>query len=552
MSTDYQFKNNQKLRGNVASYKIIKPMEGGGHGETYKAKVFDIISHQKNIKKNQEVVIKIPRLKEDLSFDDKMDRLLKITRTLMIEVSLLKPLNGLHCVASVLDNGTYQHKLTPKQEASIPALFIVQELISGEQLGTFMTLKFGSSQKFTGIPNADDFLTWSKKLTYCLLNIHQRQIVHGDIWPNNIMVNSKEEAVLIDFGQAIFRELSCGPTGREGASHPFVAPEGSGSVGADIYSLGGVLFYLAAGKNPPIELKQIKDIDELKAMITSDVKHNNSKLYEDNCGVIDVITRCLRYSQHDRIPHAEGLLQDIETFSIITPSDTKIKAIPTLLKKLDNDNPLFAWMARLRLRLLSSGIEDMSHGVYDLIGDHETLVNGLTQYVSFLQTGDQYLTVSLPRFWNTKNIGINGRFLTMNKLAALHGATIRRIFLITPEDKLNPEVSKIINSHCTIMEELAEKKINTINPELTAGGYYTGVKEIDKNLRDKMYKERGHFGLLVKKKKEILIFPIYREDDTLVAIQFRARADFGQSLRVNFDELLRKSTPIQEYSIDMS
>jgi hypothetical protein len=89
---------------------------------------------------------------------------------------------------------------------------------------------------------------------------------------------------------------------------------------------------------------------------------------------------------------------------------------------------------------------------------------------------------------------------------------------------------------------------NTLDPGLKAGGYFTGIKEVDKSEREKMYRERKHFGLLVKNGEEIWIFPVYREDETVVAIQFRTEFDYGRSLREDFDTLLLESKPIQECS----
>lgn len=58
--------------------------------------------------------------------------------------------------------------------------------------------------------------------------------------------------------------------------------------------------------------------------------------------------------------------------------------------------------------------QDMLNRMLDVNGDHESIVGALTQYLSVLEKGDQYLTVKVPQFWRSGNLGINGRYLTTN------------------------------------------------------------------------------------------------------------------------------------------
>lgn len=205
-------------------------------------------------------------------------------------------------------------------------------------------------------------------------------------------------------------------------------------------------------------------------------------------------------------------------------------------------------MAGLRVRVLQRVLEDMSNGVYDLIGDHEDLVNGLTQYLSSLKKGDKYLTLSLPSFWHTSNLGINGRFLAMNKIAAQRGVVIRRVFLITPEDEASdPDLPKIVKSHLRVIEEISAMGIPTNDPSIEGKGYFTGFQIIDEVERKKLVKEGKHFGLLVKDGHEILIAPVYRDDGVIVTIQFRAQIDLVSGLVKYFKGLLEESTPLSGY-----
>lgn len=537
------------LRGQYASYKIIEEIGNGGHGETFKANVVDVVDgFSKKEFISQVVIVKIPKIQLGQAIHLRFERLALIFKTFMIEYASMQRLAGLKCAAQGIDFGTYQYVLDKEKNISPPVVFIVQEFVEGLRLDEFVKKEFSSDDNFAGIQNHIEYFELIKKLADGLLQIHQAQIVHGDIWPNNIMINNEKNPVFIDFGQALFRELSGGPFGRPGDSHPYVAPEGSGTVGADIYSLGGVMFYLATGNTPLPLYKNIKDIDVLKDKITEQIKEKNNKLYTTNSGVVDVITRCLRHSQHDRIPHALTLIQDVEIFSTTDPLAGNLKGLCEEVEKLNSgNNQLFSWMANFKINLLLRVIQDMAHGIYDLIGNHQDIVSGLTQYLASLKQGDQYLTVSLPSFWHSANIGVNGRFLTMNRLIAQRGATVRRVLILTTEDEQEDEVKRIIKSHCRVMEELDATGINSTKPELSEGGYFTGVKIVTQNEREELYKGRKHFGLVIKDGQKILIFPIYREDGGMAAIQFRSTSDLTDGLQNYFNELLSDSTSIQSY-----
>ena len=553
INKDPQLKSGIELDGEIASYEIIGSIGRGAFGETYRAKITKIGNKSELgcLKCDQEVVIKIPTLDPDRPLHERVERLAAVLKMFIYEYTGLTRLRGLQCVAQVLDSGLYPFQLDTKRNLSTPTPFIVQELIEGQRLDDYMESNFPSKQNhsFIGIPKGEIFFEWARNLTRHVIEIHQRQVVHGDIWPENIMVDPSGAPIFIDFGQALFRDLVVAHLGMTKGTHTYVAPEGSGTVSADVYSLGGVLFYLATGQDPP---RNIKDIEELKNKISSDIKKINPPLYDENCGVADIIARCLRFNQHERTPHAEGVLRDIETFSRgVEAFSIDIENLNQHLNRLrGGNNSLFSFMVNLQIRGLQRVVEDMTHGVYDLIGDHEDIVSGLTQYLSFLSEGDQYLTVSIPSFWYSRNLGINGRFLAMNKIVAQRGATIRRIFLITSEERANEEVKKIISSHIRVIKEISDLGVQTDDWDFKLGGYFSSFKIIEKVKREEILLKGKHFGLLVKDGQEVLVAPIYRDDETIVAIQFRAASDLVVSLRRSFDDLLKESTPLPQYVIN--
>jgi serine/threonine protein kinase len=88
---------------------------------------------------------------------------------------------------------------------------------------------------------------------------HRRQIVHRDIKPQNILVNTQNVVKLTDFGMARADEASGGGTITEDGTFMgtpyYVAPEQannahSADIRADLYSLACVFFELLTGKVP--------------------------------------------------------------------------------------------------------------------------------------------------------------------------------------------------------------------------------------------------------------------------------------------------------------
>jgi serine/threonine-protein kinase len=117
---------------------------------------------------------------------------------------------------------------------------LVMDYIEGKNLDEF--------NGYTVLDYAKIFLQVSKALRY----IHARNIVHGDIKPNNIIVSSTGKATLVDFG------FSC-KTGTRISSikgtRDYIAPEqvdgGVLDERTDIYNLGAAMYKLLAGRPLP-------------------------------------------------------------------------------------------------------------------------------------------------------------------------------------------------------------------------------------------------------------------------------------------------------------
>lgn len=156
----------------------------------------------------------------------------------LLERKILASLNHPH-IASLVDGGLLENH-TP---------FLVMEFIDGSDLLSYcQTHLLGLTERihlFLQVCDAVDYA-------------HRQFIIHRDIKPQNILVNSQGQAKLLDFGIAklLGQEAELGLTGTQQRvfTPDYASPEQVRgeplSVATDIYSLGVVLYELLTQRKP--------------------------------------------------------------------------------------------------------------------------------------------------------------------------------------------------------------------------------------------------------------------------------------------------------------
>lgn len=199
-------------------YRISKTIGGGGMANVYLAR--DIIL-------NRDVAIKVLRL----DYADDEEFIARFDREAQSATSLAHP-----NIINIYDVG---------EEDQI--LYMVMEYVDGMTLKEYI-------QRYGPI-DVHEALDIMKQITAAIAHAHANDIVHRDIKPQNILIDTYGQAKVTDFGIAVaLSATSLTQTNSILGSVHYLSPEqargGMATKKSDVYSLGIVLFELLTGRLP--------------------------------------------------------------------------------------------------------------------------------------------------------------------------------------------------------------------------------------------------------------------------------------------------------------
>ncbi|WP_437803833.1 sensor histidine kinase [Sorangium sp. So ce693] len=189
----------------------------------------------------------------------------------------------------------------------LPAL--VMEDFGGESLDHFMDAPM----------NIERFLDLAVRIVAGVAELHQRDIIHKDLKPQNILVNAATGQVkLADFGLAsrLSREQPpAGPPGLIEGSLPYLAPEQTGRMNraidsrTDLYALGVTFYEMLTGRLP----FEARDPLEWVHCHIARVPPPPSALVPELPEVVSaLVLKLLAKMAEDRYQTARGLKHDLE------------------------------------------------------------------------------------------------------------------------------------------------------------------------------------------------------------------------------------------------
>jgi serine/threonine protein kinase len=450
------------LRGAADEYTLLDFLDkGGAMGDSYTAL---------SKRTNEKVFIKTPHVPLNEAWDQFLlkDRLARVFGSLFSEYANFSRLNELNCVARIKDAGFVPY-MSPLLSYSVLLPFLVEEYVDGKDLRNHF------SDNFNGLSNAKEWFDYAQAIVEVLDRVHQCQVVHGDIHPGNLMVRSGTHGnvdgtsgiVLIDFGQAFLADCSLGAPGarRRNQLNYYNAPESRAGQQwdhtADIYSLGGVLFYLATGANPTMPEGGV----DRAGIIAEQIERKNPALIREAPSIPHIIAKATADKRSRRFGSVGDFKRDLRIFrpgiraDLVTdrPKDLKT-TLRNLEKVAEIANPFLRMMAidaiveaQKKLQLL---IQPRPR--FEIHGDRETLISGLLPYLGVLGKGDAYWATTALIFWQRQNLGYNGRFMAMNEKMVRDGASIKRVFLLTEKERGEELWVHIVKAHERIFRHLLD------------------------------------------------------------------------------------------------
>lgn len=205
--------------------------------------------------------------------------------------------------------------------------FITMEYVSGQDLKRMIRM---SKELSVGTSVAI-----ARQICEGLAESHRLGVVHRDLKPQNIMIDSDGNVKIMDFG--IARSLfvkGVTMTGVLVGTPDYMSPEQAEAsdvdLRTDIYALGVILYEMVTGQVPfrgetPLSIA-IKHREE----IPRDPCELNVQVSEDLCSVI---LRCLEKKKENRYSSAESLLQDLSRIEQGIPTIERV--IPKSKRKTD-------------------------------------------------------------------------------------------------------------------------------------------------------------------------------------------------------------------------
>jgi eukaryotic-like serine/threonine-protein kinase len=207
---------------------------------------------------------------------------------------------------------------------------IVQIFEVGEHNGRpFFSMEFmdgGSlADRTRGRPQVPaEAAQWVELLARAVHAAHERDLVHLDLKPGNVLFGADGALKITDFGLArrldgAGRTASGDVTGTPSYMPPEQAVAQSRDVGptADVYSLGGILYDLLTGRPP---FKAATAADTLEQVLTEDPLSLRWLQPKVPCDLETICLRCLHKKPTDRYATAAELADDLARFLAGEPS----------------------------------------------------------------------------------------------------------------------------------------------------------------------------------------------------------------------------------------
>lgn len=333
----------------IGRYRVSEMVGKGGFGAVFRALDESL---------DRDVAIKVPRRRAKVIAD---------YSPWMAEAKVVAMLDHPHIVP-VYDVGSSEE---------FP-FFVVSKFIPGEDLRSRM-------QRVK--PSVPESVEWVIRIADALHHAHTRGLVHRDVKPSNVLIDSDEHAWLTDFGLAL-RDADIGreTQGRLIGTVSYMSPEQARGEGhlvdgrADVFALGIILYELLSGSRP---FRGSSSEQLLRNIVRADprpLRQWNAKLPTE---LDRICMKSLAQRRTDRYSSAHDMAADLRSFvedkngaadrQNSLAGDRDVPIIPKGLRSFDeHDREFFLKLVpgprdrsgvpetlrQLRMRIEPRGLED--------------------------------------------------------------------------------------------------------------------------------------------------------------------------------------------------
>jgi serine/threonine protein kinase len=321
-------------------YEVLEQLGRGGMGEVYRVR---------DTKLDEEIALKLlkPEISSDKIMIERFRNELKLARKITHK------------------NVCRMHDF--HEEEGTP--FITMEYVAGDDLKS----QIRKRGKFP----IEEAVIIAKQVTVGLMEAHELGVVHRDLKPQNIMIDKKGNAKIMDFGIARSVEApGVTTTGMIVGTPDYISPEQAEGEEADqrsdIYSLGIILYEMVTGSVPFKGETALSVAIKHKTQIPSDPRKLNPEVSEDLSRLILI---CMEKKRERRYQSAEELLSDLVKIE---------KGIPTEAKAVSAKEPAYEMISERKWRnsiavLPFVDLSPQRDQEYFCDGVVEELINSLTR-----------------------------------------------------------------------------------------------------------------------------------------------------------------------------
>jgi eukaryotic-like serine/threonine-protein kinase len=281
----------QIIGQNVAHYKVMDKLGNGGMGVVYKA-------IDTKLKRTVALKFLLPRFL----------RTENLKQLLILEAQATAALNHPN-ICTIYQINEYDGMQ-----------FIVMEFIDGVTMREKLTINdsnFGVQENRTLKLNIETTIGYSIQIAEALQDAHEKKVIHCDIKPENIIVDSKNRIKVTDFGLA--KLIGTGDLTKFRSalgSLAYMSPEQiqnrTVDRRSDIFSFGVVLYEMLTGLHP---FRSEKDLDTIHSIVNKDPAPLSELLPEKSATLADLVNRMLEKDPNNRYQSSHLLVNDLKRCS---------------------------------------------------------------------------------------------------------------------------------------------------------------------------------------------------------------------------------------------